>query len=207
MIIKFLNLVKVLFAYIDSGAIFRKPYKWLYMLIAALHGITPVFIFISALGNHLFDAPFKVVLAFLLILVFITVAAVTGMLLWWDRKDKLDVITGNQDDFVATPIFAHFIQTTGESMAIWLFIAGTGFSLIAGIFLSGESGYIGGLVPVTLPSGIGFAGILLFPFLGYFILVLFRFFAEQIRALAAIANNTYTMARAQPAAASSAEIV
>ncbi|GAA3972949.1 hypothetical protein [Mucilaginibacter dorajii] len=201
MIIKFLNLAKVLFAYIDSGAIFRKPYKWLYMLIAVLHGIIPVGILISALGNHLFDAPFKVVLAFLLILIFITVASVTGMLLWWNRKDKLEVITSNQDDFVATPIFAHFIQTSGENIAIWLFIAGTGFSLIAGIFLSGENGYIGSLIPMALPSGIGFAGIVLFPFLGYFTLVLFRFLAEQIRALAAIANNTYAIAHPVPASA------
>ncbi len=59
------------------------------------------------------------------------------------------------------------------------------------IFLSGENS-VSFLKETNLSfiGSFGIAGIIMFPVLGYFIILLTRFLAEQFKALAAIANNT-----------------
>ena len=71
--------------------------------------------------------------------------------------------------------------------APFIAITGIGFSLIATLF-GGASGALGS--ELGLPVGVGIFGIVVFPIIGYLIIVVSRFIAEQIRALAAIANNT-----------------
>lgn len=189
MLVKFHTLVKAFLNYIDNGNIFRSPFRWLYIISGIAFALFPIIVLISAIRFNLFDAPFKIVLAFLLIWIVLLIAGATSLLLWWDRKDHISKHADASTDFIVSLSFAHFIQTFGEAWAVVIGLVGTAVSLVTGIFLGGEGSYqMSRLLP--FPSEIGFIGIIAFPIAGYLILIFSRFISEQIKALATIANNT-----------------
>ena len=88
---------------------------------------------------------------------------------------------------IATPIIANLVQTAGEWAATFLAVLGSGVSLIFGIF-GGEIDLLDALMINS--RGFAFLGIFIFPVVGFIIYLITRLISEQIRALAAIANNT-----------------
>lgn len=142
-----------------------------------------------AIDNNIFDAGAKYVIVFLLIWIVILIAGWVSFQIWWDRRTNVSEISSYTDDFQATPVFSHFIQTSGEWIGTWIAIVGFGTTLIITLFLGDEARFF------TQATGIGFLGtgilsIILKPVYGFLILVASRFLAEQFRAIAAIANNT-----------------
>jgi hypothetical protein len=98
-------------------------------------------------------------------------------------------VSSNEDDFVATPVFAHFIQVAGEWLGTYIAVVGAGVSLVAAVFLGEEASALSSLTGTGILS-FGVAGIIIAPVYGFLIIVVARFIAEQCRALATIANNT-----------------
>ncbi|MDD8019977.1 MAG: hypothetical protein PHU81_02165 [Acidobacteriota bacterium] len=184
---KFFGFVKPYLSFIDQGHFFRQPFSWLYGLLAILNLIFPLYILFSK--TDIFKGPFKFVLVFLLIWVVIAFAGWIGFQIWWDRMMKIAASAATGAEFVATPIFSHFIQTLGEWFGTLFAIVGFGGALIS-MILVGDDGYsFLRLIGLRFP-GRGWLGILLMPIIGYLIVIFTRFLAEQFRALAAIANNT-----------------
>jgi hypothetical protein len=110
-----------------------------------------------------------------------------GFQLWWHRKGKLKQTSSQGDEFVATPVIVHFFQTIGEWLGLWFFMLGFTFgitSLMTSNYFSEFFGFIGRL------SELGISLIVVAPLGAFFIILIFRFLAEQFRALAAIGNNT-----------------
>jgi len=105
---------------------------------------------------------------------------------------KLAVDSSTGDEFVATPIFSHFIQTLGEWFGTLFAIVGFAGLLISMILLGNDAYWFLKLIGLRFPV-LGWTGIFLLPIIGYLIVILTRFLAEQFRALAAIANNTRKM--------------
>jgi hypothetical protein len=186
---KFLTFFKPCWAFIDNGKLFSKPFSWLYAFFAIANLFIPIGLLFQAIDKEILDAPGKFVLAFILIWFVIAFASWASFQLWWDRKSKITVTSMENDDFIATPIVSHLIQTVGEWLGIWIGIVGAGVCFIAAIFLSDESLYLAELTGLKFLS-FGFSAIILFPVYGFLILVFMRFLAEQCRALASIANNT-----------------
>ena len=186
---RFFDFIKPYLNYIDEGKIYREPFNWLYLVMAVLNLIFPLYVFYLAIDNNIFDAGAKYVIVFLLIWIVILIAGWIGFQIWWDRRTKVSAISTNQDDFQATPVFSHFIQTSGEWIGTWIAIVGFGTALITTLFLGDEARFF------TQATGIGFLGtgflsIILMPVYGFLIIIASRFLAEQFRAIAAIANNT-----------------
>jgi hypothetical protein len=126
---------------------------------------------------------------FISVLITIAFACWIGFQIWWDRKDKIDIISSSQDDFIAIPVFSHFVQTLGEWLGTWVAIVGFVFSLLTTIILGGEGAYLSqGLGPWFL--NISAISIILMPIYGFLIVISARVFAEALRALVSIANNT-----------------
>lgn len=69
-------------------------------------------------------ASFKLILAFILIWIIVAGLGWISFQLWWDRKDKVSTSSDEKDQFVATPVFSHFIQTMGEWLCVWIGIGG-----------------------------------------------------------------------------------
>lgn len=186
---KFFNFIKPFLNYIDEGNLYKKPFGWLYIIIAVINLLIPLFIIIRLINVGLFNGPFKEVLVIILVWLSITFAGWISFQIWWDRKSTVLGIGSERDEFVATPVFAHFIKTLGESMGTWVAIVGFLLALMTTIILGGEG------TSISRELGIEFLGsgaifIILSPVIGFLIIVLFKFISELISALSAIANNT-----------------
>lgn len=185
---KFFTFIKPYLSFIDKGDFFRKPFSWLYIAFAVLNLILPFYILYTAIDNNIFDTfytPAKFIIVFILVWIVIAFASWVCFQLWWDRKNKVTETSVENSEFVATPVFAHFIQTFGEWIGTWIGIVGFFVALLATIILGSDTAAIG--VPF-IQSGIAF--IILMPIYGFLIVVGSRFLAEMCRALASIANNT-----------------
>ncbi len=186
---KFFTFIKPYLTFIDNGNLYRKPFSWLYSLIAVVNLILPIYIFYNAVDNNIFDSPAKFVIVFLLVWIIIAFASWVSFQLWWDRKTKVTTTSVEGDEFVATPVFSHLIQTLGEWLGTWIGIVGFSVALLTTIILGDEANYLSYQIGVPfLETGIFF--IILMPIYGFLVIVGTRFLAEQFRALSAIANNT-----------------
>jgi hypothetical protein len=186
---KFFTFIKPYLSFIDNGHLYRKPFSWLYVILAVINLLLPIYVFYQAIKNQVFDSPAKYVIVFLLVWIIIAFASWISFQLWWDRKSKVINTSIESDEFVATPVFSHFIQTLGEWIGTWIGIVGFGTALLTTIILGEE----GNSLSEQLGFGfmeVGFLSIILMPIYGFLIIVATRFLAEQFRALVSIANNT-----------------
>lgn len=186
---KFFNFIAPCLSFIDNGSIFRKPFKWLYMVIAAVNLIWPLYILYVALDSNLFKAQGKFIFVFILMWITIAFAGWISFQLWWDRSNKVEEAFPANKDFVSTPVFSHFIQTLGEWAGIWVGFVGFVFALLATIVLGQQGGYLGQMLGLGFLK-IGIWSMILMPIQGFLIIILARFMAEQWRALVTIAINT-----------------
>jgi len=185
---KFLHFIDPLLSFIDTGKVFRRPIEVVYGLIAVLLLIAPVFIFISAAKNGIFRVGFSGVMSFLLLWLVIVFACWVAFQLWWNRKNQLAEHNNEGDEFIATPVISHLIQTIGEWLGITITIMGIGVSLIGSIF-----DYTDRLIYVLdLPDifNTSLWGLIIAPVTGLLVLIILRLLSEQIKALVSIANNT-----------------
>ncbi|MGC9375488.1 MAG: hypothetical protein ACP5DQ_10675 [Bacteroidales bacterium] len=187
---KFFTFIKPYLSYIDNGHFFRKPFSWLYSLMAIINLIVPFYILYQAAdNNNIFLTDPIIVVVFLLNWIIIAIVSWISFQLWWDRKSKVISTSIEGDDFVAIPVIAHLIQTIGEWLGTWIGIVGFWVALITRIFLWDEVPYYFRQLDLEF-MGKGFLSVILMPICGFLIIVTTRFFAELYRVLASIANNT-----------------
>ncbi|MDR2292972.1 MAG: hypothetical protein LBE11_05795 [Prevotellaceae bacterium] len=180
---EFFTFIKPYLSFIDSGKLYRKPFYWLYVVLAVLNLLLPFYFLYDAIDSGIFNRDAKSIFAFILIWLVMLVAAWINFQIWWDRKDKVQNTTSEGADFPATPVISHLIQTAGESLGTWVAVVGFGSSLFTWILIGSDPAYY--LLPFS-----GFISLILSPVAGFLIIVFSRLIAEQIRALASIANNT-----------------
>lgn len=185
---KFFTLIKPALNYIDKGNFFRQPFSWLYTIIAVLSLLVPFYLLYQAIDSNIFKAPAKFIIVFILIWFVIAFVSWLSFQLWWDRKSKVSKTTEEGEEFIATPVFSHLIQTFGECLGMWVGIVGFAFALIATIILGSEGAYLARTLGMGFLST-GAANIILMPIYGFLIIVFFRFAAEIFRALTSIANT------------------
>lgn len=171
---------------IDSGALYRTPFKVLYTVFAALN-------LLGVLGvlAVMFSGGVGPIVAGL----FMIFALWIGFQIWWNRRQQVHTFVTPASEFVALPVFSHLIQTWGEWFGTMMAIGGVGASLGTLISSSGSRDYGGygggyGMDPMSMLGDFGAAGIIMCPIMGFLILIISRAVAEQIRALARIADNT-----------------
>jgi len=182
-----LTFIEPFLSYIDSGKLFRKPFAWLYVALAGINAVLPFYLLYKVINSGMFEyGGAKFIFAFIFAWLFLLVACWVGLQIWWNRKNKVLETSQDGAEFPATPVIAHLVQTFGEWFGAMIAIVGFGISLCVLIF-GNEVGLLadafGGLYNGAL-------GLVLNPLIGFLIIVGFRYFAELLRALAAIANNT-----------------
>jgi len=194
---KLLNFIEPYLSYIDSGKLYRKPFSWLYVLCAILNAILPFYVLYKVIDSGIFKyaneigGAAKYIFAFLLIWLALCVACWFGFQIWWNRKDKVLQTSEEGSEFPATPVISHFLQTFGEWLGTYIAVIGFGISLFGSIFLGSDVYSLNRAMDLPFNPGLmGIGGVILFPLLGFTIIVLSRYFAELCRCLASIANNT-----------------
>lgn len=185
---KFFSFFNPMLKYIDDGKFFREPFKWLYAVLAILNLLAPLGALYVIIDSGFFDiASGGMIVSFILMWLILCFVLWLGFQLWWNRREKVYHASAQGDDFVAIPVYSHFIQTIGEWIGVLVGIGGPLFTLIALIF--GANGQITATL-MKVPFGPNIWYIILLPICGFLIVVMARALAEMLRALAAIANNT-----------------
>ena len=186
-----LTFIEPFLSYIDSGKLFRKPFSWLYMALAAVNAEAPFYLLYEAIDTGIFKyAEAKLIFAFIFAWLFVVAACWVGVQIWWNRKDKVLETSQEGAEFPVTPVIAHLVQTVGEWLGSFVAVVGFGISLCGMIFLGSEASSLSSAIGLHFTAGIGFWGLVLSPVQGFLFIVGFRFLAELFRTLAAIANNT-----------------
>jgi hypothetical protein len=171
--------------FIGKGKIFG----FIYYVIAILNLLIPFVVISSIIDSGILrygGASF--VFATIFSWLIIAFACWIGFQLWWDRRTNF--VNTTSAEFIATLCFSDIIQTIGEWLGTMLAIIGAGIGLITFIFLRNDSSEL------FYSIGLGFMSygplviIIGSPILGFFILIFFRFIAEQLRLLASFVNNT-----------------
>lgn len=183
-----LAILKPMFDYIDSGKLFRQPIQWLYYVLGVIFAIA-LLASISRTAEFFDLGGTMVVVAVLVIILQIALAAFS-VLFWIKRGDDMAHDTAVGARFVAIPAVANIIRCFGEFAGIVIAIFGIYVGVIAGIFwlFSSWRDYVG------CPFLIAIGG----PVVGYLILLINRFFAESMLAIASIANDTHELATFNP---------
>ena len=174
---------------VDEGAFFKKPFMWLYIIIAVLNLVIPIAALVTAINGGVFDMGGTVIFGFILLFVVLCVLSWFGAQIWWNRSSKVLCTADDNAEFVAIPVFSHFVQTLGEWIGMWVGVGGLCLSLIAALFMAGSAYKLSALGLSTV-GGMGLLGCILYPIYGFIVVVVARVIAELLRALAAIANNT-----------------
>ena len=180
----FPNFAKPCLDFIGKGKLFY----FVYVVMAVVNLLLPFVIIVMVARSGFFSmGGSNFVFAFILSWIVIAFACWIGFQLWWDRKAKVKLLENSE--FVVTHIFSEILQTFGEWVGTLMGIIGAGVGLIATMFLGDYAYYL------FQSIGIGFMpqGIIVVaagPLLGFFIIIIFRFIAEQMRLLATLVNNT-----------------
>jgi hypothetical protein len=187
---KFFTFIAPYLNFIDRGDMFRKPFSWLYAILAIINLLVPFITLFWAIEKQIFEyGESKVLMTFFFVWIVITFASWVSFQLWWDRRIKVTQTTIEGDEFIATPVFSHYIQTLGEWIGTWVGIVGTAVALSFTIIMGDVGNYF--LENLDIPFfEAGIASIILMPIYGFLIIVFGRFLAETFRALSSIANNT-----------------
>lgn len=175
--------------YIDNGWFFRHPFSWLYALIAILNLLFPIWVLYKGFDMGVFDQPNKILGCFIFTWVILASSAWFSFQIWWDRRLKVQQIVSDGEGFIATPVFSHFIQTFGEWMGTYVGFVGFLISITMFLFLGEDADWITDRMGMSILSQ-GLIVSLFIPVLGFMTVVITRFLAESMGALAAVANNT-----------------
>ncbi|MDR0313836.1 MAG: hypothetical protein LBI14_09590 [Treponema sp.] len=183
--------------------VFSKPYLDLiskgkifglvYIVMAVLNLIIPFAVIFTTVDSGIFGwgPPAKYIFAIILVWLVVIFASWIGFQIWWNRR--ANIVNISSSEFIATASFSEILQTLGEWLGTLLGILGVGVGLIALIFLGEEANYLFRLIGLGFMS-YGAAVIIIGPVAGFFIIVLFRFIAEQLRLFATLVNNTKDIA-------------
>jgi hypothetical protein len=168
-----------------------KLFNLVYVVMAVANLIIPFVILYQVIDSGFFSYGAKFVFAFIFAWLTIVFACWIGFQLWWDRRKK--VINIGSSEFIATPIFSEILQTFGEWLGTLIGIVGGVGGLIASIFLGDDVNYLFSMIGFGFMQ-FGILTVIVGPVIGFFIIILFRFFAEQLRIFASLANNTKEIA-------------
>jgi len=169
----------------------EKLFGLVYIVMAVINLILPFVILYKVIDSGFFKFGAKYVFAFVFTWLVIVFACWISFQLWLDRRKR--VSNSGSSEFIAIPIFSDMLQTFGEWLGTLIGIIGAGGGLIAFIFLGNDLNYLFNAIGMGFLR-FGAAVIIIGPIIGFFIIIIFRFFAELLRIMAALANNTKEIA-------------
>lgn len=196
---------------IDQGGFFRKPIGWLFFATGGA-AILGTFAFIAQVYEKVdhIGSLFKGVNSGYALRLIVFAIALIGILLaaggfctliWWRRAKHIsrDLLPG--DEYTATPLMAILVQTIAETIGAWIGIVGASGTLLVFLLSWGENNggmRIPGLDEFREMRNMGVVGVIVFPIVGWLVVLLGKWFAELLKVAASIANNTRSL-RPKPA--------
>ncbi len=185
---KFFSFSRPYLDFIDKS----KIYSFIYYVMAVINLIIPFVILYQVIDSGVFRyLEAKYIFAFILSWIVVVFACWIGFQLWWNRRKK--VVELGTSEFSATMIFSEILQTFGEWLGTLIGIIGAGAGLLAFIFLGNDVNEIFRMIGMR-SLALGPVVIIAGPIIGFSIIILFRFLAEQLRLFASLVNHTREIA-------------
>lgn len=182
---KFFTFIKPYLNYIDAGKLYKQPFKILYLIIAVLMLLFPLYA-LYELFSSMRGASAGLVMIGIVAWLIIAGAGWFSFQFWWNRAGQISDTSKEGDEFVATPVISTLIQNTGEWFGSYLAVVGFLFCLLS-VFIGGaNAGFLYRLTGMHTDVW----GLISMPIAGFLIIVGSRWIAEMYRALVSIANNT-----------------
>lgn len=162
------NIFARLFESFDTGAFFKKPLQWIYILFGIANLCYPIYKTIQVKSDG------DVTTGMVISLIYLFFVGIFNVYFWINRCVNLGKYVARDNNLTVIPLIAHMTKSFGE----WL---GMNTLLDA--------------IPLMVLLKRGPAGLILLIFIGciflsYVIILLAHFIAEEINVFAAIANNT-----------------
>jgi len=183
---RLLNTGKIFAELNDNGELFKKPLKWIFVLMAILNLLVPFYVIFN-LFKMTPEIGFVEFLTILLAAIILLFAGWAGFQLWWTRKNKVEKITKETDDFVAIPVVSYILRTVGEWVSLLVMIIGVGIGILTTLFNVKIPTLVDG-------SETGILMIISAPIIALVILITVRFISELSSVATATANNTKKIA-------------
>ncbi|MBK7341666.1 MAG: hypothetical protein IPJ06_00330 [Saprospiraceae bacterium] len=177
---------------LESADLYKKIQSGLYALIGILHLGCPVYLLIKGAEIGMFDYQDSLSelvtkeMGFgILIWLLVAVASWLNFQFWMHQYRQLGQLVNVDHDFIATPLISHLIQVLGIWLGVNLAIVGTIVSiLLLGMyeelqfpFFGSDEAFEERIVLIIFMN----------PVLGYSIILITRFLAEQLRGITTIA--------------------
>jgi len=193
--------------FIEKSKLFKIIFTLVCIVMAVITIIYPFLILGRVISSGYFNFGIKYIAAFVFTWLAVVAACWFGFHLWLDRRKK--TVEFGTSEFIAIPFFSEMIKTFGEWLGILYGVIGAVGGLFALIFLGrysggtlsailfgannngllasipGLGGKMSGLTDLVLSGAV-----ILGPVFGIIIIFVSRFFAERLKVLVAIANNT-----------------
>ena len=180
----FLSFSKIYFDFLNKG----KYFSLIYFIEAIICLSIPFVVLYLVVEAGFFNWGARAVFGFILVWIVILLAGWIGFQLWWDRRKKLRHI--DTTDFIAIPIVADMVKTTGECWGTMVGLVGTLGGLIVMIFFGNELE----LLSMLGLNFINFWFIVLCPIVSLSFIMITRYYAEWIILLATLTSNTKEIA-------------
>jgi len=178
----FFSFSKPYMDFIGKGKIF----SYVYFVLAIINLIIPFAVIYTTIDSGVFRyVGAKYIFAIIFSWLVVAFASWIGFQIWWNRRIKISDSTSVE--FIATTSFSEIIQTFGEWAGTFIGIIGAGIGIIALVFLGNEANSLFKYIGLSFMS-FGPMVIIIGPIMGFFIMILFRFFAEQLRLFASLVN-------------------
>jgi len=200
--------------FIEKAKFFKIFFTLTCVVMAVITLIRPFLILGQVISSGYFNFGIKYICAFIFVWLAVVAACWLGFHLWLERRKKADEF--GTSEFIVLPFFSEIIKTFGEWLGILFCVIGFVGGLFALIFLGRSSGAmlsailfgvnfggnserllssipvlggpVGGLYGMI--NFISNGAVILGPLFGILVIFVSRFFAERLKVLAAIANNT-----------------
>lgn len=198
------SLLNRLLSQIDCGKFFIVPMRWLYILLAWINFLAPLALLYyyyqlidSGILRFVDGWPKMMGILFCVVFFILVLALAYGNYLFWqNRCAKLDKVVSEGEEMVAIPLISDLVKSLGEIGGINMAVVGPSFVILVYLFavLTGVDalGWVSGDKYVEIV----FKGLLIVALyvvvsivIGFLIVLLTRFLAEQIRLLVRISND------------------
>ncbi|HKL39712.1 MAG TPA: hypothetical protein VJ894_03485, partial [Cryomorphaceae bacterium] len=182
---------------LEKGGFYRSIFKALYWLNAiSFLIVVPTFLTFQAAMSDLFSYDLGIIIWYCVLFIITVVFSLILFSFWLNKKDQLNEVIHTENEFFIIPAIAHYIRSSGESFGIWMLSGNFILGILVYYVMGEETSFI-------FQNGFGLSQFLpmakfltfLSPIFGVVVILLSRFFAETISAIAAIANNTGRLKR------------
>ena len=174
----------------DNGSFFRKPFVWLYYILAVLSTLFPLYVLYKLIEEHTMN---HYPGSSLMVVIVLLAGGVGGSLYWTNRAKRIGTITKEGDDYVAIPAVAALIRHLGEYIGLYIGIVMEVLAIVLALIAAVQANSSGIEMRDILPffsHGVGLLPFIILPFTGFVVVIVTRVISETYSALAAIANNT-----------------